>query len=97
MNFRGIERGVGFAQHVEHGGLRLGSVQIVVEGGLHLGDGFVRQLRHRRGRAGGKLRARQAEAEVAQFLHRTCRGLQAIESEIQLIAIGHLRQQPADR
>ena len=33
-NFAGIEGGVGFAQHVEDGGLRFGGVEVVVEGGL---------------------------------------------------------------
>ena len=42
-SFGGVERGVGFAQHVEDGGLGFGGVQVVVESGGDAVGGFVGQ------------------------------------------------------
>src|SRR5208282_3121965 len=95
-NFRSVKRGVGFAQHVEHGGLGLGGVQVVVEGAFYLRYSVGGQLRHLRRGASGELGTGEAEAEVAQLLDRTGGRFQSVEGEIQLIAIGNLGEQPAD-
>ena len=86
------------AHQVEDGGQRLRGVQVVVErrrisaygiGGQH-GDLRVRSRRQ-------KLRVCMPPLEVAQPLHRVRRLQQAVEGEVELLAIRHRGQQQTDR
>ncbi len=94
----GIHGGVGVANIFEHGGQGFGGIEIVVQG-------FVESLEARPPcgptssgfRPSANFAGFQAQFVVAQTVDGSCGGFQAVEGEVQLLAIGHRREQVADR
>ena len=82
-----VDHHVGFAYHLEDGGLSLSGVEIILQSGGHAFDGFA----GKRGIGGAcrELAGGQSQLKVAQFVDVAGHLLQAVEGEIELVTVGN--------
>ena len=97
MEFFLVDGGVDVADEVEDGSERLCRIQVVFEAMVEIVFGLLDARGHFRTLARRELFVLQTIDEVAQALDGTRSLLEAVESEIKLTAIGHGREQKADR
>src|SRR5829696_1093166 len=89
----GVERGVDLAPEAVDGGERDRGVEVVVHSRLELFERARRGRLQLGVRAGLGARLAQARAEGAQGFDGLLRALQALEREVELLAVGHAQEQ----
>ena len=77
--------------------MRLRGIQVVIERGPHGRNGILGKLSHRLVRAFREVASREAQAEIAQAIHRSRRLVQPVPGEIELVAVRHGRKQVPNR
>ncbi len=92
-----VDGGIGGANHIEDGSLRLRGIEVIIHACRHFLDGLTRQFGHGSIRAFGKVSGRESQTEVAQAVDRGCGLLKSIKGKVQLVAIGNRGQQKTDR
>src|ERR1700730_4501126 len=90
-----VDRSIRFAYHVKDRGLSLRGVEVIFKGRCRALDRFPGKRGIRS--AGRELPSPQAQLEIPQLVYVTGHLLQAVEGEVELVAVGDGGQQQPDR